>query len=450
LIADINPKNERTLHAGLPVAAIVGRPNVGKSALFNRLIGKRRAIVAEEPGVTRDINYGPVSADGLTYLVADSAGYGAKNEPMSGITLSMNRDLIARASCVVLVCDAQALTGDDFKVADQVRRSGKPVVLAVNKADNPASERESCEFFRLGLGDPVPVSAAHGRNIDFLKSRIGELLREQSLSQPNASAEPAAAEPLPAPIPVAIVGKPNVGKSSLLNLLVDSQRSMVSAEPGTTRDTVSELIRHGDQYFALLDTAGLRRRGKIRENVEYYSSLRARDAVRESTVCVLLVDAQEGITSQDKKIAALIMEEQKGLILAANKWDLVQAAADEREYIADIRALFPHLAHARFITLSARTGYNKTNLLRNIAKVYTNYYRSVKTSILNEYMSGLNLRQAQVKYGVQTRVGPPRFEFFMRHTEPDDENFKKFIANRIRTYFDFQGVPLEIDLRNRK
>ncbi|MFW6181059.1 MAG: ribosome biogenesis GTPase Der [Spirochaetota bacterium] len=437
---------ERSSRNQLPLVAIVGKPNVGKSALFNRLIGRRKAIVDGQPGVTRDTGYARVRLDEREILLADSAGYVRKGEGVWEKTRTMNRVLIEEACCLVLVCDIQGLDRDDFDLAEQVRRSGKPVVLVVNKVDNPGRADERYDFYRLGVGDPLAVSALHGSNIDLLRRRVRDVLPPAPETLPPGEASGAGEHAGGHPIQVAIVGKPNVGKSSLLNLLAGGERSLVTPSPGTTRDTVDHTVRFARNTVSFLDTAGLRRRGKVRENVEYYATLRARDAIKRSTLCVQLIDAREGVTGQDKKITAAIVEARKGLILAANKWDLLEQV-DERAYFREAAASFPHISFAPFIGISAKTGYNKTKLLDYIVRVYINYNRTIKTSQLNDRISGLTLHRARVVYGVQVRSGPPRFEFFIKHGDPEDENLRKFIANRLRGQYPFEGVPLEVTMR---
>jgi GTP-binding protein len=435
-----------TARSRFPLVAIVGKPNVGKSALFNRLIGRRKAIVAEQPGVTRDVNYALVRHDGREYLLADSAGYVRKGSGLWEKTGAMNRMLIHDASCLVLVCDVQGLDRDDFDLADQVRRSGKPTVLVVNKVDNQTRAEERYEFYRLGMGDPIPVSALHGTNIALLRREVLDTLPPHAEIVPRPETAGPGGRAHRPPIQAAIVGKPNVGKSSLLNLLTGRERSVVTPSPGTTRDVVDENAEFDRHIITFVDTAGLRRRGKVRENVEYYSTVRAREAIKRSTLCIQLIDAREGITGQDKKITAMIVDERKGLILAANKWDLIEPVS-ERSYLRDLAASFPHASFALFLGLSAKTGYNKTKLLKYIIRLYTNYYRTIKTSELNDRLSGLTLHRTRVTYGVQVRSGPPRFEFFIKHGDPGDENLRKFIANRLRGHFSFEGVPMEIALR---
>jgi GTP-binding protein len=252
-------------------------------------------------------------------------------------------------------------------------------------------------------------------------------------------------------IGVAIVGKPNVGKSSLLNLLVDRDRVLVTSSPGTTRDAVDESFRYDDRLVTLVDTAGLRRRSRVRESVEYYSLIRTREAIERSHIGLLLIDAREGVTNQDKKIASIVMEEKKGLIIGANKWDLHDSGKKaEREFIDRVRFAFPHVRFAEVISISAHTGYNKTRLLQSIVKVYNNFTRTVQTSALNDFVSGLKLHRARVMYGVQTGTSPPRFDFFVRGVEgKGNENFKKFVANGLRSVFQFEGVPVEVHFRTR-
>jgi len=429
----------------LPTVAIVGKPNVGKSSLFNRLIKKRKAIVSEEPGVTRDINYETITHSGTRYSLADTGGYARKNDDLHIIIRRLNRRLINEAHLIIFTCDITHLSIEDYDIADIIRKSGKPFILVLNKADNDRLLHNYYDFFDLGLKDPLPISALHGKNIPLLKDRITEKL--SNLTKGRIDLKNGNAAEIRT-IDTAIVGKPNVGKSSLLNLLVEKNRSLVTPFPGTTRDTVDETIEYAGNRIKFIDTAGLRKRKKIKDSIEFYSFTRAEKAIKNSTLSILLIDACEGITNQDKKIASIIAREKRGLIIAANKWDIAkQSGINEREFIKDIYFHFPHIAFADIVTLSAKTGYNKIKLLKNIFKVYNNYYRKIKTRELNTLVTTLSLHSGAIKYGVQKKTAPPRFEFFVKNVDTKNNNFKKYIANTLRKNFHFEGVPVDVVLR---
>lgn len=421
----------------LPTVAIVGKPNVGKSSLFNRLLGKRKAIVFDEPGVTRDVNYGVVHHDDLTYRVADSTGFVIDKK----LTVKVNRRLIDEATLVLVTCDVSGLSSEDYEITELVRKSGKPCILAVNKADNNKLAQAIYDFYDLSISEPIAVSAMHGNNIGLLRDKISQNLL-------HLGHERAAAPALDRTIDVAIVGKPNVGKSSLLNLFAGQPRSLVTPVPGTTRDTIDETVTFAGQQLRFIDTAGMRKKRKNLPSVEFFSIVRAERAIKNSTVAVLIIDANNGITSQDKKIASIIVREKKGLIIVANKWDIAkQNGADFQIFKEDLYYEFPHIRFAEVIPVSAITGYNKIKLLNKILTVYNNYNRRISTNDLNTLIRRFTHHGGGVKYGYQKAFAPPVFEFFINKAVKDSDNFKRFIGNSIRKSFPFTGVPIEVLLR---
>jgi GTP-binding protein len=430
-------------------AAIVGKPNVGKSSLFNRIIKKRKAIISDEPGVTRDINYETVCVNDIVFRLADSAGISKGVEEIRLLGQRMNHKLINEAHLILFLCEIDTMSSEDFDIAERIRKSGKPYIWLINKVDSEKKMNGFYDFFDLALESPLPISVHQGKNIDELMQRIGTKLQQITLRKPfEPKSEGKGLFTGNKHIRVAIVGRPNVGKSSLLNLLVNSERSLVTPTPGTTRDSVDETISFECYEMKLVDTAGVRKRSKIRENVDFYSLVRTENAVRESTICVLITDATAGITMQDKKIASLIRKEKKGLIIAANKWDLAQDHnMKQKEFIRNLYDFFPHAAYASVIPLSAKTGYNKIKLLKNIIKVYNNYHMHIKTGELNAFMRKFELRGVHVKYGYQKSSAPPVFEFFVGRIETYNRNFKRFITNSLRKSFDFTGVPIDVILR---
>jgi GTP-binding protein len=375
---------------------------------------------------------------------------------MHDITRESNIRLIDEAGIILLVCDVHLLTEEDFGLSSLIRKSGKPCILVINKVDNTKRDELIYEFYELGYDDPLPLSAEHGRNIEQLRIRIAEYLRDEygqgrKPNEPTRGVNRVQQEPttLHGTIDVAIVGKPNVGKSSLLNLLVEKQRSLVLPEPGTTRDAVDERVTFQGHTLRFIDTAGLRKRRKIRENVEFYSLVRSEAAIRDAAVSVLVLDATSGVTAQDKKIAWIIAENRRAMLIAANKWDLRGNQVREKDFIEETYYLFPHALFADVIPVSALTGYNKTTLLKNIIKVYNNYHSSIQTSDLNDFIRHLALRRGDIKYGYQQRKAPPGFEFFVRNLDLNDRAFKRYLANALREEFQLRGVPIDISLRNR-
>ncbi|UCB46526.1 MAG: ribosome biogenesis GTPase Der [Spirochaetota bacterium] len=428
----------------LPIVAIVGKPNVGKSSLFNRLVKRRKAIVFDEPGVTRDINYEVIRHSNLTYRLADSTGYFSEKDETGSLAQEMNRRLIKEATLILLTCDIKDLSRLDYDIAELVRKSGKPCILVINKVDNDRLLDNVYDFFDLGYEEPVTVSAVHGKNISILRERIFEYLNKyDSYSDKHIDT----VKPV---IDIAIVGKPNVGKSSLLNLLVERPRSLVTPLPGTTRDTVDDIIEFEGIDFRFIDTAGIRKKKKALKSVEFFSILRAEKAIVNSILSILLIDAKDGISTQDKKIASIIVNERKGLIIAANKWDIAkEMKLNFHEFKENMYYEFPHIRFAEVLPISAKTGYNKIKLLKKVLTVYNNYNRKIQTPQLNEVISKLSHHDIQVKYGYQRREAPPVFEFFINKKVKEIENFKRYAINIIRKNFAFTGVPIEIYLRKK-
>jgi GTP-binding protein len=431
---------ERTL----PTVAIVGKPNVGKSSVFNRLLGQRKAIVFDEPGVTIDVNYGIVRQEGLSYTIADSTGY-VKNKELSE---RINRKLIEDAKLIIFTCDTGGPTSEDYDITDLVRKSGKPYLLLVNKADNEKIERAAIDFYELGLESaPIAVSAEHGRNIPKLREAIGRELRKIGYTDTTEGPGGMLLSPENG-ITVAIVGKPNVGKSSLLNLIVQRERALVAPEPGTTRDTVDETVLFSGTPLTIIDTAGIRKKRKNLKSVEFFSIVRAEAAIKQAAIAVLLIDATSGITTGDKKIASMVAREKKGLIIAANKWDIAKEQGIQlMEFTENLYYQFPHIRYADMVPVSAKTGYNKIKLLKTIISVYHNYTRSIRTSELNELLKKYTHHGLGIKYGYQKSSSPPVFEFFVNKSAKQSDNFNRFMTNAIRKSFPFSGVPIEVILR---
>ncbi len=443
----------------LPQVAIVGRPNVGKSTLFNRLIRQRRAIVEEVPGTTRDRIYGVVEWDGIRFGVFDTGGLLTEEE----IARSTERELveatkaqaelaIAEADVIVFVVDASAgPTAGDWEVADHLRRTEKPVVLVANKAESRERELNAFQFYELGLGDPIPVSALHGKGIvDLLEAIVGRL--------PSRDAAEASAEPT---IPkIAISGRPNVGKSALLNAILGQPRQIVSPIPGTTRDAVdTELVWKG-QPIVLIDTAGIRRPGRIERGIERYSVLRAERAIERADVAVVVVDASEPFTHQDQAVAGKVLEAKKGIVLAINKWDLFEHMEGAREaFEEDAREAFHFMPWAPLVFVSALTGKNVEQVVDLALVVVAERSRRIPTAELNQL-----LREAvthhppptkpgkwvKFYYVTQAAVNPPTFVFFCNRPELIHFSYKRYLENRIRERYGFLGTPIQLVFRERE
>ncbi|GFI30525.1 MAG: ribosome biogenesis GTPase Der [Lachnospiraceae bacterium] len=435
-----------------PVVAVVGRPNVGKSTLFNALAGERISIVKDTPGVTRDRIYAEVSWLDMTFTLIDTGGI----EPESkDIILSQMREqaqiAIDTADVIIFMTDVrQGLVDADSKVADMLRRSGKPVVLVVNKVDSfEKYMTDVYEFYNLGIGDPIPVSSAS-------RLGIGDMLDEVARHFPeHAEAEEEDERPK-----VAVVGKPNVGKSSLINHLLGEERVIVSEIAGTTRDAIDTEITWQDREYVFIDTAGLRRKSKIKEELERFSIIRAVTAVERADVVVVVIDATEGVTEQDAKIAGIAHERGKGIIIAVNKWDAIEK--DDKtiyKHTDRIRQVLSFMPYAEILFISAKTGQRTRKLFDMIDVVLENNSMRVATGVLNEIMTEAVAMQQppsdkgkrlKLFYMTQVAVKPPTFVIFVNDKELMHFSYTRYLENRIREAFGFQGTSLKFIIRERK
>lgn len=435
-----------------PIVAIVGRPNVGKSTLFNALAGERISIVQDTPGVTRDRIYAEVNWLNMDFTLIDTGGI----EPESSdIILSQMREqaeiAIATADVIVFITDVrQGLVDADAKVADMLRRSKKPVVLVVNKVDSfEKFMPDVYEFYNLGIGDPIPISAASklgiGDMLDVVTSHFNKkAMEEEDDERPR----------------IAIVGKPNVGKSSIINKLLGEDRVIVSDVAGTTRDAVDTVIKHDGKEYVFIDTAGLRRKNKIKEELEKYMIVRTVSAVERADVVIVVIDAKECVTEQDAKIAGIAHERGKGVIVAVNKWDAVEK--DDKtmnKYTADIRNTLSFMPYAEVMFISAMTGQRMPKIYDMIDMVIENHALRVATGVLNEIMSEAVAMQQppsdkgkrlKLYYITQVAVKPPTFVIFVNDKELMHFSYTRYIENRIRDAFGFKGTPLKFIIRERK
>ena len=435
-----------------PVVAIVGRPNVGKSTLFNALAGEMISIVKDTPGVTRDRIYADVTWLDKAFTMIDTGGI----EPdSSDIILSQMREqaeiAIETADVIVFIVDVrQGLIDADSKVADMLRRSRKPVILCVNKVDNfKKMEADIYEFYNLGLGDPVPISAAS-------KQGFGELLDAITENFPSVD-ESDIDDERPR---VAIVGKPNVGKSSLINKLLGERRLIVSDIAGTTRDAVDTVIKRDGKEYIFIDTAGLRRKNKIKEELEKYSIIRTVTAVERADVVVIVIDAKEGVTEQDAKIAGIAHERGKGIIVAVNKWDAIEKNDKTiYEYTNKIKEVLSFMPYAEMIFMSVMTGQRVNKLFEMIDMVIENHALRIATGVLNEIMTeAVALQQPpsdkgkrlKLYYMTQVAVKPPTFVIFVNDKELMHFSYTRYIENKVREAFGFKGTPLKFIIRERK
>jgi len=434
-----------------PVVAIVGRPNVGKSTLFNALAGEMISIVKDTPGVTRDRIYADVTWLDKEFTMIDTGGI----EPDSkDIILSQMREqaqIAIDTADVIFITDVkQGLVDADSKVADMLRRSGKPVVLVVNKVDNfDKYMADVYEFYNLGIGDPVPISAAS-------RLGLGDMLDIVAENFPEGSAQ---AEDDDRPR-VAIVGKPNVGKSSIINKLLGENRVIVSDIAGTTRDAIDTEILHNGKEYIFIDTAGLRRKNKIKEELERYSIIRTVTAVERADVVLMVIDATEGVTEQDAKIAGIAHERGKGVIIVVNKWDAIEKNdRTMREYESDIRQVLSYMPYAEIMYVSAATGQRLNRLYDMIDMVIENQTLRIATGVLNEIMTEAVAMQQppsdkgkrlKLYYITQVAVKPPTFVIFVNDKELMHFSYTRYLENKIREAFGFRGTSLKFFIRERK
>jgi len=463
-----------------PLVAIVGRPNVGKSTFFNRMLGERVAIVEDMPGTTRDRIYGDTDWNGREFTLIDTGGlelgseipvgqFGLDGQPgdIMKRVQAQAKLAIEEADVIVFMVDAQAgITAADEEVADLLRRTQKPVVLAVNKADNAKLRQDAVEFYTLGIGEPITLSSTQGTGTgDLLDLIVDALPPEEERSEDEEDEEITR---------IAIVGRPNVGKSSLLNAILGFQRTIVSDVPGTTRDAIDTEFEYKDKKLVLIDTAGIRRRGRVGPGVEKYSVLRASRAIDRSDVALLLIDASEGLAAQDTHIAGEIQEKAKGVVVIVNKWDLAQAQRrEEREgifpnpddeiesaerYRKIIAEGLKFIPYAPIVFASAKTGYHVQSLFDIVLNIAEMRYLRVPTSRLNEVVQEAIRRHnptifkgkvMKIYYATQTQVNPPTFVFFVNDPQALHFSYERYLENQLRYAFSFKGTGIRLQFRAR-
>ncbi len=453
-----------------PIVAIVGRPNVGKSTFFNRLIGESLAIVEDIPGTTRDRLYGSTDWGGVNFTVVDTAGL----EPEAGAdpsastkdaltdeqrqqmldeitrrTREQAATAIEEADVILFMVDAKAgLTSTDQELADILRRSKKPVIVVANKADNQERQQNAVEFYQLALGDPIAISAFHGINTGDLLDLVVEYLPKEESEEEEEGTR------------IAIVGRPNVGKSRLLNAITGQERVVVSDIPGTTRDAIDTVLEWNDQKVTLIDTAGIRRRGRIEQGIEKYSVIRTVRAINRADVVLLLIDANEGLTAQDQHIAGYILEANKSMVLVINKWDLVEKDSDTmKEYAADLQQQLNFISYVPMVFISAKFGQRVIKVLPIAMTVAAERRKRISTGQLNKLLKdAVAEHQPPSKpghwlkfyYATQADISPPTFVFFVNDAEAIHFSYRRYLENRIRQVFGFEGTPLKMVFRNRE
>ncbi|GIN38197.1 GTPase Der [Heyndrickxia oleronia] len=442
--------NERVIEVTKPVVAIVGRPNVGKSTIFNRIVGERISIVEDVPGVTRDRIYS--SAEWLThdFNIIDTGGIDIGDEPFLEQIRGQAEIAIDEADVIIFITSGrEGITSADEMVAKILYKSKKPVVLGVNKIDNPEMRDQIYDFYSLGFGDPFPISGSHGIG-------LGDLLDEVAKHFPKMEETEYGEDT----IKFSFIGRPNVGKSSLVNAILGEERVIVSDVEGTTRDAIDSSYTFEDQEYVIIDTAGMRKKGKVYESTEKYSVLRALRAIERSDVVCVVINGEEGIREQDKKIAGYAHEAGRAIVIVVNKWDAVEK--DEKtmkKFEENIREHFLFLSYAPIIFLSAKTKKRLQNLIPIIKTVSENHAMRVQSSILNEVvMDAVAMnptptdkgRRLRIYYSTQVAVKPPTFVVFVNEPELMHFSYERFLENRIRDAFDFEGTPIRLIPRRRK
>lgn len=434
-----------------PVVAIVGRPNVGKSTLFNKLVGARLSIVDDKPGVTRDRIYGDCEWLGHRFLLVDTGGIEPRADDVILSQMRAQANIaIATADVIVLVTDLRSgVVATDQDVANMLQKSGKPVILCINKCDSVgAPDPEFYEFYNLGMGDPIAVSAVHGHGTgDLLDAVIAYFPPEREEEEEDDT------------IKVAVIGKPNVGKSSLINRISGQERAIVSDIAGTTRDATDTRIENQYGKFTFIDTAGIRRKSKVTDAIEKYSIIRARTAVERANVCVIMIDATEGFTEQDSKVAGIALDQGKGCIVVVNKWDAVEKDGNTmREYKEKLAVDFAFMKFAPFVFISAKTGQRVDRLFEQIAYVYAQSTMRISTGKLNEILGAATARvqpptdkgkRLKIYYMTQASVCPPTFVFFVNNAQLFHFSYQRYLENQIREVFGLEGTPVRFIIRER-
>ncbi|HUZ17378.1 MAG TPA: ribosome biogenesis GTPase Der [Spirochaetia bacterium] len=466
-------ENNSTTRASLPAVVIVGRPNVGKSTLFNRLLRRRRAITDATPGVTRDPVEEVLRIGPRALRLIDTGGFRLDGEGLDDIVSELSLAVVREADVVLLVLEVDQMTAEDEAFIELLRPEAERLVVVVNKVDTPEKEAAVWNFHSLGFPAVVGISAEHRRNIGELIDAIVERLPEVSelpeptvlpgLPDASESMEPARQKAAAAPgvdgfdVRVAIVGKPNTGKSTLMNRLAGGNRSLVSELPGTTRDVVYGDFAYRGKRFAILDTAGIRRKNRVDDDIEYYSVNRAIGAIGDADVVLLVIDSLENVTDQDKKIAQLAASHGKGILIVLNKWDLLEHIANQRNAMEDrVHFLFPILEYAPIIPLSALDGTGEPELLKTMLTVWNQLNHRVDTGKLNASMKGWNEHYSpprdkklayRVRYVTQVGTNPVRFVLFVNRKKGFPAPWIQYLTNRIRSEFGFRSVPVEVLVR---
>ncbi|RXM73986.1 ribosome biogenesis GTPase Der [Clostridium tetani] len=436
---------------GKPIVAIVGRPNVGKSTLFNKLAGKRIAIVEDTPGVTRDRIYAQADWLNHNFTIIDTGGIEPESEDI--IVAQMRRQAemaIEMADVIMFIVDGkEGLTPADNEVALMLRKSKKPIVLVVNKIDRIEEEDNMYEFYNLGIGEPTTISASQALGLGDMLDKIVENFPKGYQDEEEDEY-----------IRIAFVGKPNVGKSSLINKILGEERNIVSNIPGTTRDAIDSFLERDEDKFILIDTAGLRRRSKVKDQIERYSTVRTYAAIDRADVCILLIDAEEGISEQDKKIIGYAHELNKALMVVVNKWDLIEKETNTmNRFKKELQSELSFMSYAPYIFISAKTGQRVGKVLDLAKECYTNYSKRISTGVLNDVISKavmmkeppiVAMNRLKIYYVTQVATKAPTFVFFVNDPRTLHFSYERYLENQLRQSFDFTGTGIKMEFRERK
>lgn len=431
----------------LPVVALVGRPNVGKSTIFNKLVGEKLSIIEDTPGVTRDRIYSEAKYNDYKFDVIDTGGIDTANEDFNTDIKIQASIAIDEADVVLFVVDGkEGLTSNDYVVRDMLKKSNKKVIVVINKIDSKKSSSNMYDFYELGFDNYIGVSGEQGTGF----AELYQLLFEMFGDKKNSTREDKR-------LKFSVVGRPNVGKSSLINALLNEERVIVSNNAGTTRDAIDTVMKYNGEEFILIDTAGMRKKGKVFETVEKYSLLRSLKAIDRSDLCLLVISAEEGIIEHDKHIASYALEKGKGLIIVVNKWDTVENP-NTKEYEKIVRSEFQFLSYAPIVYLSALTKKRIHTLMPEVLKVAENIKREIKTSTLNEVITDaytLNLppsykgKRLKIYFTNQSGTKPPKFTFHVNNKGLVHFSYERYLENKLRENFDFEGTPIVLQFKNR-
>lgn len=432
----------------LPTVALVGRPNVGKSTIFNRLVGKKISIIEDTPGVTRDRIYGDVNYKDFKFHLIDTGGIDVSKETFNEEIKVQTQIAIDESDVIVFIVDGKSeLNANDYEIRDMLRKSGKKIIVAVNKIDNKNREDNIYNFYELGFENVIGISGEHNLGISKLLDLVTEDFQTVNKDTDDDNI-----------IKFAIIGRPNVGKSSLTNALLNEEKAIVSNIPGTTRDAVDTPFKYDGQDFVAIDTAGIRKSGKIYENIEKYSVLRSMKAIERCNVCVLVINAEEGIIEHDKHIASYALEAGKPMVIVVNKWDAVKDKNDISSFTKLVRAEFKFLSYVPLVFLSALTKKRIHTLMPEIIKVYENSKKEIKTSILNDVIRDAVLlneppsykgKRLKIYFVNQSGKMPPKFTFNVNSKGLIHFSYERYLENKIRENFDFEGTPIVLQFKNK-